>query len=106
LKGEIKLSEDSGQFHKLMNENRENLERWFKEPLCSLYPNVHAGFPILMITLPLLERDHVFRVAPVRFSEKVIRTIESDFDTFQADEGGVHPVSQVSAGFSGYMVGW
>jgi hypothetical protein len=38
------------------NQNRENFEKWFKEPLSSLYTNVHAGFPIVIITLPLLER--------------------------------------------------
>lgn len=39
-----------------MSENRANFERWFKEPLEQLYQNQHAGFPVLMITLPLLER--------------------------------------------------
>jgi hypothetical protein len=39
-----------------MNQNRENFEKWFKKPLLSLYENEHAGFAVLMVTLPLLER--------------------------------------------------
>jgi len=35
---------------------RERFEKWFKEPLESLYENEHAGFAILMIALPVLER--------------------------------------------------
>ena len=34
----------------------DNFNRWYKEPLTLLYSNADAGFPILMITLPLLER--------------------------------------------------
>lgn len=39
-----------------MNTNKKNFELWFCEILKPLYGNVNAGFPVLMITLPLLER--------------------------------------------------
>src|SRR6266536_3049493 len=39
-----------------MHANQDNFVRWFKEPLESLYTNIHAGFVILMASLPLLER--------------------------------------------------
>ncbi|MGD0037555.1 MAG: hypothetical protein ABSC53_09710 [Bacteroidota bacterium] len=39
-----------------MNNNLCNFQKWFKEPLNSLYSNPDAGFIILMISLPLLER--------------------------------------------------
>jgi len=39
-----------------MAENYENFVKWFKEPLQGLYDNDHAGFVILMISLPILER--------------------------------------------------
>jgi hypothetical protein len=35
---------------------RENFNRWYKRPLGNLYADNDAGFPILLITLPLLER--------------------------------------------------
>lgn len=35
---------------------RDLFRRWFKQPLADLYNNPDAGFPVLMITLPLLER--------------------------------------------------
>jgi len=39
-----------------MKENYENFIRWFKEPLSSLYKNPHAGFAIVILSLPILER--------------------------------------------------
>lgn len=39
-----------------MSKNRDNFIKWFKEPLKTLYSDEHAGFPILMVSLPLLER--------------------------------------------------
>jgi hypothetical protein len=39
-----------------MNQNYNNFVKWFKEPLDCLYTNNDAGFVILMISLPLLER--------------------------------------------------
>ena len=34
----------------------DNFRAWYVEPLRSLFPNTKAGFPILMIVFPLLER--------------------------------------------------
>jgi hypothetical protein len=50
-----------------MNNNLCNFQKWFKEPLSSLYANIDAGFIILMISLPLLERylrekSHAYQV--------------------------------------------
>ena len=39
-----------------MSTCRENFEKWYVQVLESLYGNEHAGFAILMITFPLLER--------------------------------------------------
>jgi len=39
-----------------MDENRNNFIKWFKEPLNTLYKNEHAGFAIVMLSLPILER--------------------------------------------------
>ena len=39
-----------------MSETLEDFTRWDKKPLNVLYDYTDAGFPILMITLPLLER--------------------------------------------------
>ncbi len=39
-----------------MKEHQDNFLKWFKEPLTALYGNEHAGFVILMISIPLLER--------------------------------------------------
>lgn len=39
-----------------MKENYDNFVNWFKEPLISLYNNEHAGFAIVMLSLPVLER--------------------------------------------------
>lgn len=39
-----------------MTENRTNFEVWYKESLAILYDREEAGFPILMITFPLLDR--------------------------------------------------
>ncbi len=38
------------------NNTIEKFQRWYKEPLESLYSNEHAGFAILTLGLPLLER--------------------------------------------------
>ena len=40
----------------VMSEDRENFGAWFVEVLESLYRQPHAGFAILMIAFPLLER--------------------------------------------------
>ena len=39
-----------------MNDDYKNFVRWFKEPLSSLYKDPHAGFAIVMLSLPILER--------------------------------------------------
>ncbi len=39
-----------------MKENYDNFIKWFKEPLNTLYKNKHAGFAIVMLSLPILER--------------------------------------------------
>jgi hypothetical protein len=39
-----------------MNTHKGNFKRWFSDIIKSLYKNENAGFPILMITFPLLER--------------------------------------------------
>jgi hypothetical protein len=39
-----------------MKEDYDNFIKWFKEPLKCLYQNDDAGFIILMVSLPLLER--------------------------------------------------
>jgi hypothetical protein len=39
-----------------MTDKKDNFKTWFREPLETLFPKEHAGFPIMMITLPLLER--------------------------------------------------
>jgi hypothetical protein len=39
-----------------MAKDDENFVKWFKEPLNNMYGNSHAGFAILMISLPILER--------------------------------------------------
>jgi hypothetical protein len=39
-----------------MAANYDNFTKWFKEPLRCLYKNKDAGFAILMISLPILER--------------------------------------------------
>ncbi len=39
-----------------MSENLDHFVKWFKEPLNRLYENNDAGFAILIISLPLLER--------------------------------------------------
>ena len=36
--------------------NKNNFIRWFKDTIESLYENKHAGFALLMLSLPLLER--------------------------------------------------
>jgi len=39
-----------------MNENRANFKNWYVDILAGLYPNREAGFVILLVTFPLLER--------------------------------------------------
>lgn len=39
-----------------MSINKQNFQTWFRNPLQRLFEDEHAGFPILMICLPLLER--------------------------------------------------
>lgn len=39
-----------------MNEHRKNFNNWFKNILATLYSNREAGFVILMVAFPLLER--------------------------------------------------
>lgn len=39
-----------------MSTHRENFESWYKKVLESLYPHRDAGFAILLIVFPLLER--------------------------------------------------
>ena len=39
-----------------MNANKENFLKWFKQPLEQLYSNSDAGFAVMVISLPLLER--------------------------------------------------
>lgn len=36
--------------------NKDNFNLWFREIIESLYKNEHAGFSLLMLTFPLLER--------------------------------------------------
>jgi hypothetical protein len=38
------------------SDTKPNFDNWFKNILEMLYPNQHAGFAILMISMPLLER--------------------------------------------------
>lgn len=40
----------------VMNTHKENFELWFCEIVKPLYKNGNAGFTLLMITFPLLER--------------------------------------------------
>jgi len=39
-----------------MSTNKDNFNLWFREIIESLYENENAGFSILMLTFPLLER--------------------------------------------------
>ncbi|MDI6741957.1 MAG: hypothetical protein QMD11_04370 [Smithella sp.] len=39
-----------------MSTHKENFKHWFSDTIESLYENENAGFPILMLTFPLLER--------------------------------------------------
>ena len=39
-----------------MTFTKDDFRNWFREPLETLFPKEHAGFPIMMITIPLLER--------------------------------------------------
>ncbi|MGV8057787.1 MAG: hypothetical protein AB2L12_07180 [Smithellaceae bacterium] len=39
-----------------MNRNKENFKLWYRDIIESLYDNESAGFAILMLTFPLLER--------------------------------------------------
>jgi hypothetical protein len=152
-----------------MGKNYDNFVKWFKEPLNGIYGNPHAGFAILMISLPILERylrqksrvfekknldenfreallkmfpslkdtdtarkfwevyrhgllhqaalkagdmllavavhgeaqeiefdGHAFTVSPVKFSQKVVNTIEKDFPTYEGVDSPKHGLPQVS----------
>jgi len=164
-----------------MSENLDNFSKWFKRPIGCLQKNTDAGFIILMVSLPLLERylrektenfekptlddkfyhefvnlfpsvgdpkaarkfweiyrhgllhqatlkspngtvqagvhnaaqdiqvgydseGCVFTVSPVKFSNKVLETIESDFPTFEAATSSRHRPAHISAetGYSGF----
>jgi hypothetical protein len=164
-----------------MSENLDNFSKWFKNPLSRLHKNTDAGFIILIVSLPLLERylrektgnfenptlddkfydefvnlfpsvgdtkaarkfweiyrrgllhqatlkspngtvqaglhnaaqdiqvgydaeGSIFTVSPVKFSQKVIETIESDFPTFEAATSSRHRPAHISAetGNSGF----
>src|SRR6266481_6170130 len=39
-----------------MGKDYDNFIKWFKEPLQCLYKNEHAGFVVVMLSLPILER--------------------------------------------------
>ncbi|WP_374691239.1 hypothetical protein [Accumulibacter sp.] len=39
-----------------MSSNRENFNSWYKKVLATLYPSREAGFAILLVAFPLLER--------------------------------------------------
>jgi hypothetical protein len=39
-----------------MSEDEHNFVRWFKKPIRELQKNVDAGFIVVMVSLPLLER--------------------------------------------------
>jgi len=39
-----------------MNNDLENFKKWFSDILETIYPNQNAGFAILMLSFPLLER--------------------------------------------------
>jgi hypothetical protein len=39
-----------------MSQHFDDFKRWFSDIVAGLYPNDHAGFAILMITIPVLER--------------------------------------------------
>jgi hypothetical protein len=160
-----------------MKDNYNNFVRWFEEPLSNLYKNPHAGFAIIILSLPILERylreksgvceqpnlddrfhqeflnmfpsvkdmptsrkfwevyrhgllhqatlkahgtvlsaavhgaaaelefdGKVFTVAPVKFSQRVVNTIELDFTTYEGAGSPKHSLSKVSVstGRSGY----
>jgi hypothetical protein len=42
--------------HKHLNDDKSNFDSWYVDVLEKLFPNREAGFAILMISLPLLER--------------------------------------------------
>lgn len=51
--------------------DRQNFELWHVRILVSLYPDEHAGFPIMMIALPLVER--YLRQKSGTYEETVLR---------------------------------
>lgn len=160
-----------------MKENYDNFIKWFKEPLNTLYKNKHAGFAIVMLSLPILERylrqksgvfenqnldprfhreflkmfpsvrdieavktfwrvyrhgllhqatlksdntiisaavhsgaadiefdGKLFTVSPNKFSAKVVKTIEEDFQTYEGAGSPKHAPAQIfhSTGRSGF----
>jgi hypothetical protein len=167
-----------------MCENRENFSKWFKDPLTTLYKDINAGFIIVMVSLPLLERylreksgdcealrltnefykelikifpglkdisiakrfwkvyrhgllhqatlktddgtttliavgvhneapeiqhstnfnGDTFMVSPIKFSKKIISTIENEFKIFEGPNSPIHPPATVD-GTKGYS-GW
>jgi len=56
LRLEMADAEKSRMECMLLNIDKRNFQTWFKYPLQRLLEDEHAGFPILMICLPLLER--------------------------------------------------
>ena len=50
------ISNRRGNIVPMLDEAREHFQKWFVEPLNYLYTNEHAGFAIVMLSLPLLER--------------------------------------------------
>jgi hypothetical protein len=42
--------------HSAMSRHFDDFKRWFSDIVAGLYTNDHAGFAILMITIPVLER--------------------------------------------------
>jgi hypothetical protein len=61
ITGVYRLSSDGGvdnflKERKDMATNKDNFNLWFRTTIKSLYDKEHVGFPILMLTFPLLER--------------------------------------------------
>jgi hypothetical protein len=50
------MRESELQLKVTQNTNKQNFLKWFKSPLEQLYPNPDAGFAIMILSLPLLER--------------------------------------------------
>jgi hypothetical protein len=96
-----------------MDCHKKNFEVWYKAILEGLYSNRNAGFVILMVAFPLLERylreksglhdgaavsldsNGDFWVHPSNFAKRVIDTIEKDFATFEAQHSPGYPLPTV-----------